>query len=171
MKFMYFKANFQTPIEDCKKQYHQLAIKYHPDRGGTEEAFVQIGKEWEWLQKHNYNIHRGLDGQIYTDEKQDVPDEVTEKYAALINALIRLDDVGIEICGTFIWLSGDTYRWRNALKALGFKWSRGKRMWYMAPTRRRARNNNWSIERIRAYHGSYVVVEGVNPSERKLLEA
>lgn len=171
MKFKYFKANWQTPIEDAKEQYKKLVIKYHPDHGGDEEAMKEINAEWAYLFKHNYNIHRNMEGQIYTDEKQDVPDEVTQKYVTLINALIRLEGVGIEICGTFIWLSGDTYRWRKAIKALGFKWSQGKKMWYMAPTKRRARNNNWSIERIRAKYGSNVLVEGAKPSERKLLVA
>ena len=172
MKFEYFKANWQTPIEDAKKQYHKLALKYHPDRGGTDEAFTQINKEWEWLQKHNYNIHRDMEGNIYVDDNQDIPDEVTEKYATLINALIRLDGVGIEICGTFIWLSGNTYEWRKPIKALGFKYSRNKKMWYMAPTKRRARNNNWSIERIRAAHGSYRVTEGVSmDDESRMLNA
>ena len=173
MKFEYFKVNFQTPIEDCKKQYHKLALKYHPDHGGTDEAFVQINKEWDWLQRHNYNIHRDMEGNIYTDDRQDMPDEVTEKFAALITALIRLDGVGIEICGSFIWLSGETYQWRDAIRALGFKWSRNKKMWYMAPTKRRARNNNWSMERIRAAHGSFVVTEAeeVDVSDRLLKAA
>lgn len=172
MQFKYFNATWQTPIEDAKKQYHKLVLKYHPDRGGSEEVMVQVNAEWDWLRKHNYNIHRDMEGQVYTDERQDVPDEVTEKYSALINALIRLDGVGIEICGSFIWLSGDTYRWKDALKALGFKWSRNKKMWYMSPTKRRGRNNNWSIERIRAAHGSYVVTEGEEASNgARLLRA
>lgn len=160
MKFEYFKATWRTPIEDCKEQYRELAMKHHPDRGGTFEAMCKVNEEWDWLSKHNYNIHRGMDGQIYTDERQDIPDEVTSKYAALINALIRLDGVGIEICGSFIWLSGDTYRWRGPIKALGFKYSRNKKMWYMAPSKRRGRNNNWSMDRIRMAHGSYTVTEG-----------
>jgi len=172
MQFKYFNATWQTPIEDAKKQYHKLVLKYHPDRGGSEEVMVQVNAEWDWLRKHNYNIHRDMEGQVYTDERQDVPDEVTDKYSALINALIRLDGVGIEICGSFIWLSGDTYRWKDALRALGFKWSRNKKMWYMSPTKRRGRNNNWSIERIRAAHGSYVVTEGEEASSAaRLLRA
>ena len=172
MKFEYFKATWQTPIEDCKEQYNQLVKKYHPDLGGDHEIMCKVNAEWDWLHKHNYNIHRGMDGQVYTDENQDIPDEVTEKFAALINALIRLDGVGIEICGSFIWLSGDTYRWRGPIKALGFKYSRNKKMWYMAPSKRRGRNNNWSMDRIRMAHGSYTITEGVeDESDMRLLRA
>lgn len=171
MKFEYFNANFQTPIEDCKKQYLKLAQKYHPDHGGSDEAMKKINDEWMWLKRNNSHIHRDMNGGIYSDETQDSPDEVTEKFASVINALIRLDGVAVEICGSFIWLSGDTYRWKDALRALGFKWSRRKRMWYMAPNKKRHYSHDWSMERIRAHHGSYVVVKPVHKDERNLLPA
>lgn len=171
MKFKYFRAGWDTPIEDAKHQYHELVLKYHPDRGGSEEAMRQVNAEWDYLRKHNYNIHRSQNGSVYTNEREDVPDEVTQRFAKIINALICLEGVTIEICGSFIWLSGDTKPWRELLKGLGFKWSGKKRMWYLAPKRKGVRNNNWSMEKIRARHGSFVVTEGVEEREVRLLMA
>ena len=171
MKFKFFHANWQTPIEDAKREYHRLVMKYHPDHGGSDEAMAQINVEWDYLYKHNYNVHRNMEGEVYTDENQDAPDDLTRKYVEIINALIKLEGVVVEICGSFIWLSGNTYEWREILKAMGFKYSRKKKMWYMAPTKRRRRSNDWSIERIRAKHGSFVVTEGMETNNFPRLKA
>lgn len=133
MKFQYFKANFQTTIEEAKRQYRKLAMKLHPDMGGSEEAMKQLNAEWEYLSRHNYNIHETAEGSTYTDWSQDVPDDVTARYAEIIEALIHMEGVIIEICGSFIWLSGNTYDHKAEIKGLGFRWAHKKRMWYLAP--------------------------------------
>ena len=42
---------FSNPetLEDLKKQYHRLAMKHHPDVGGTEQAMKEINAEYEKL--------------------------------------------------------------------------------------------------------------------------
>lgn len=171
MKFQYFKAGWDTTIEEAKRQYHKLVFEHHPDRGGSEEAMKQINAEWDYLYKHNFNIHESMSGSVYTNEQQDVPDEVTQRFAKIIEALIHLEGVGIEICGSFIWLSGETYQWKELLRGLGFKWARKKKRWFLAPQTKGKRNNDWSMERIRARHGSYVVTEAPERQERALLTA
>ena len=171
MRFEYFKADFRTPIEEIKRQYHRLVLAHHPDRGGDLRAMQKVNEEWDWLKKHNYDIHEASNGAVYTDERQVAPDDVTERFATLINALIRLDGVGIEVCGSFIWLSGNTYEWRKAIKALGFRWARRKQMWYLAPTNYRRTSGEWSMDEIRAYHGSQVVTEGFIPTVPMLKSA
>ena len=129
MQFKYFKVDWNTPIEEAKRQYHKLALEHHPDRCGNEDAIK------------------------------------------IISALVNLDGIGIEICGSFIWLSGDTYQWKELLKGLGFKWARKKKRWFLAPQRKGKRNNNWSMEKIRARHGSVVVTEAPEVQEHALLTA
>lgn len=170
MHFEYFKADFRTPIESVKKQYHKLVLENHPDRGGDEEAMKRINTEWDWLKSHNYNIHESKDGSIYTNEDQWKPDDLTERFAVLINALMRLEGVGIEICGSFIWVSGNTREYKDVLRALGLKWSRNKKMWYAAPKDWFSRGKAWSMEKIRTHHGSRVVTDGFIP-EHALLTA
>lgn len=133
MKFKYFKADHLTTIEEAKRQYHKLCVKLHPDMGGSYEKFVEMGAEWEYLQKHNYNIHETAEGSTYTDWNQETPDEVTSKFADIIEQLIHMEGVEIEICGSFIWLGGNTYDHRAEIKGMGFKWAPKKKRWYLAP--------------------------------------
>lgn len=32
MKFTYFRADHTTTIEEAKRQYHRLCLRWHPDR-------------------------------------------------------------------------------------------------------------------------------------------
>ena len=172
MRFEYFKVDFQTSIEECKRQYRKLCMRWHPDRpNGDLKAMQTVNSEWDYLQKHNYNIHEDKEGNVYTDWNQDVPDDLTMKFAAIINALIRLDGVGIEICGSFIWLDGNTYEYRKALKALGFKWASRKKKWYMAPSDYRKSTGEWSMTDIRMRYGSHVVTDGYIPQHLALKSA
>lgn len=171
MQFKYFRVDYRTSIEECKKQYRKLVFQHHPDRGGDDDAMKQVNAEWEYLRKHNFNIHMTKDGSVYTDHRQTVPDEVTEHFAAIINALVKLDGIVIEICGSFIWLSGETYEYRKALKALGFKWARRKKMWYMAPPNYRKSGPEMTMNEIRMHYGSKMVTEAVEREELPALMA
>ena len=72
MKFTYFKADHMTTIEEAKRQYHRLCLRWHPDRaGGDLEVMKVVNAEWDYLRKHNYNIHETAGGGTYTDWTQD----------------------------------------------------------------------------------------------------
>lgn len=49
MKFTYFKADHMTTIEEAKRQYHRLCLRWHPDRdGGDLEAMKAVNSEWDY---------------------------------------------------------------------------------------------------------------------------
>lgn len=37
-------------LEECKKAYRVLAVKHHPDSGGSEQKFQEIKEAWELIQ-------------------------------------------------------------------------------------------------------------------------
>jgi len=43
-------------------------------------------------------------------------------------------DITIEICGSWIWLSGDTRKYRKQFKETGFFYTYKKKMWYWRPS-------------------------------------
>lgn len=156
MQFRYFKADHLTSIEDAKKQYYKLCLRWHPDMaGGDEEAMKRINAEWDYLRKHNYNVHQSKDGGTYTDWSQDMPDDVTEQFADLVEQLIHMQGLEIEVCGSWLWVGGNTAEHKDGLKGMGMKWAPKKRRWYKAPRNwKRKHHGELSMEQIRNRFGS-----------------
>lgn len=159
MKFTYFKADHTTTIEDAKKQYYKLCLRWHPDRPNGDLATMQaINAEWDYLRKHNYNIHEASNGSVYTDWTQDVPDDVTDEFADLISQLVNMAGLEIEVCGSWLWVGGNTKEHKDALKGMGMRWASKKCRWYKAPKDwKRKAHRELSMDEIRSKFGSQTV--------------
>lgn len=159
MQFKYFKANSATTIEEAKKQYLKLCMRWHPDRpNGDLVAMQTINAEWDYLRKHNYNIHQSASGAVYTDDSQDVPDDVTTEFADIISQLVNMEGLEIEICGSWLWVGGNTKEHKDSLKGMGMRWASKKRRWYKAPKdwKRKVRRA-LEMDEIRARYGSQTI--------------
>jgi hypothetical protein len=110
--------------------------------------------------------------------------ESTDHGSELINPEIAIDDfenrlqqksefarslsgVTVELCGAWLWVSGDTYPHREALKEQGFRFSHKKRMWYFAGVPARplwARSQKeFSMPQIRETFGSEFIAQSLTP--------
>ena len=160
-KYFKFHAGQQITIEAIKRQYRKLALENHPDRGGDEATMKAINAEFDTLRKRYYNIHESQSGATYRDENQDAPDNVTANFEAIIEELLKMDGVGIEICGSFIWLDGNTYAHKMEIKALGFRWASKKKKWFLAPEGwKKLGRRELSMDEIRESYGSQRVAAG-----------
>ena len=159
MRFKYFKADHMTSIEDAKKQYYKLCMQYHPDRpNGDLKAMQAINAEWDYLKVHNYNIHDSKDGGTYTDWNQDMPDDVTSEFADIISKLVNMAGLEIEICGSWLWVGGNTREHKDSLKGMGMRWASKKRRWYKAPKDwKRKTRRELTMDEIRDKFGSQTV--------------
>lgn len=124
----YFK-NCKT-VEDVKRTYRDLAKKLHPDCGGDAEEFKRMSAEYQTAFNRLKNIHesRKEEQETYTKETAETP----EQFAEIINAIIHLDGIKIEIIGSWVWISGNTFIHKDTLKGAGFVWSKSKKAWYNA---------------------------------------
>ena len=148
-------SNPQT-VEELKKQYKKLAFEHHPDRGGNEEHMKEINAEYDKLFEQLKNTHSSPDGKTYTTKAE--TDETPEEFRAVINRLISLEGVQVEICGSWLWVSGNTYPHRETLKHLKFRFSKSKTAWYFHDTNYRKRNNkSFTLDEIRDLFGSELV--------------
>ena len=137
--------------EELKKEYKIQAKKLHPDNGGNEGAFKEMQAEFSTTWERLKNIHMNAEGETYSQETA----ETAGEYMDIIEILIHLDGVETEICGRWIWCSGETRQHKNTLKSLGFRFSRNKTAWYYhTGSYRRRHDRDYTLEDIRDMYGS-----------------
>ena len=167
---MKYFSNINT-LEELKKQYKKLAMKYHPDRpNGSEEIMKKINSEYEKMfamLKDKEEKEAKKEGKQTTSTNEKVND-----FIDIINRLININDIEIELIGSWIWLSGNTYPIRELLKELKFRWSSGKKMWYYTifsanddGNKRKYKGKQQNMGTIRAKYGSTVIKDGKNSSK------
>ena len=152
----YFK-NVST-LEELRAQYTERLKKYHPDNpNGSTEATQAINVEYSHLFKVLKNKHEStadsVDKSSYNNMKYDFAED--EQLRKALQAIIYLSDIVIEVCGSWIWISGNTYQHRTELKEHGFKYAPKKKQWYWhTETFRKKGRKPLSMDDIRNYYGS-----------------
>ena len=148
---MYFK-NPKT-LEALKKQYRELALKHHPDRGGDNEVMKIINREYDELFKRLKDVHQTKDGETYTAKNE--TSETPEQFKAIIDELMKMDNIVIEIIGCFIWVTGNTKPYKDKLKELKLQWHSKKLAWYLKPEDYRKRSHkDFELDEIREMYGT-----------------
>lgn len=121
---------FNNPetLEDLKKQYKKLAFQNHPDRGGKTSDMQEINAEYEALFSRLKDTHKNAEGEFYT--ARTATTETATEFMDIIEKLIHMEGIEIEVCGSWVWVTGDTRPHKEELKALSFRWSSNKSAWY-----------------------------------------
>lgn len=148
---MKYFVNVNT-LDELKAQYRRLAMKHHPDRGGDLETMKAINEEHDRLfdvlkKQHNANA----------DEHHQTT-ETAEEFRNILDVLLNLHGLEVELCGSWLWIGGNTREHKEALKAAGCRWSNNKKLWYW---RHPEATNSYhrgtkSISQIRNKYGSQV---------------
>lgn len=161
---MKYFTNPQT-LEELKKEYKKLVFKYHPDRpNGNTQIMQEINAEYDRLFARLKNVHKSASGETYTAKEETT--ETPEQFRTILEKLIHLDGIDIEICGTWLWITGNTYPNRDTLKELHFKYSKNKNAWYYHEEGyQKHSKKSFTLEQIRDLWGS----EKVNPTQQDKL--
>lgn len=137
-------------MEQLKKEYKRLVMLHHPDVGGDNAIMAEINgeyeKEFERLQKISSNKAEQNEG--------------INEYRDIILKLLKLSGITIEICGAWLWLSGNTKPHKDTLKLLKCMWAPKKTMWYWRPEEaacHRSRGRGQDMDAIRAKYGSHIL--------------
>lgn len=148
---MKFFATVKT-LDELKAEYRRLAMKHHPDRGGDLETMKAINAEHDRLFEILKKQHNAS-----ADEYHQTT-ETAEEFREVLNVLLKLDGLTVELCGSWLWISGNTKANKEALKAAGCRWSQNKSMWYWRHPEegRHYRKSNKSMSDIRMKYGSQV---------------
>lgn len=152
--------NNVNTLEELRKQYKELLKKYHPDNpNGSTKATQEINTEYDNLFKVLKDRHE----KKATDNTKEKTDFNNMKYdfsedaklREVLQKIVGFENINIEIVGCWIWVDGNTYEYKDSLKALGFKWAREKKKWYFHTEAFRKRSHKkLSMEDIRNYYGS-----------------
>lgn len=151
---MKYFINIKT-LDELKREYRRLSKLHHPDCGGDEEIMKVINNEHDELfevLKAQQNARADADPTGKTRRTT----ETAAEFRQIIDLLLRLDGLTVELCGSWLWISGDTKPHKEALKAAGRRWSASKKMWYWRHpeegyTRSRGKS---SMNQIRSKYGS-----------------
>ena len=132
--------------KDIATAYKNKMKEYHPDiNPAGEEMTKLINAANDALE--DYDPQKPPKGTTQANYGDDIN--------AALNAIIDLPGLEIEICGAWIWVSGDTRTHKDALKAANFKWASKKKMWNFRPAGwRSSSRGNTTMEDIRTSYGS-----------------
>lgn len=133
--------------EIVKTAYRQVSLKFHPDRNPAgHQMMILINEAREVLKEVTYPFD------YKSEESYNYGEEINEA----LNKIINLQGIVIEICGAWVWVSGNTKEHWAILKEAGFKFSAPKKMVYFRPEyaqTRRYKKDGLSMDEIRGKYG------------------
>lgn len=158
-------------LEEVKQLFKKYARDLHPDNNqdrDTTKDFQEMKKQYEEAFNRCKNTHKNAQGETYTKESNEAPEE----YASIIESLLKCKGLSIELCGSWLWITGNTKEHKDTLKALHFAWSKNKSAWYFhfEPFKKRSKKSV-SLDEIRGMYGSERFTERTNTEELKQITA
>lgn len=148
---MNYFTNCKT-LDELKAEYRRLAKQNHPDLGGSTEEMQRINaaytEAFDRLQKQHNASH----------DEWHQSTEAPEDFINIINELTKLDGLEVELCGSWLWIGGNTREHKEKLKSLGCRWCSNKKLWSWHHEEDGSRHyrGKSTIDEIRMKYGSQV---------------
>lgn len=158
---MKYFTNCRT-LEELKKEYRRLTFLHHPDRGGDTATMAAINSEYDEVFPRLKDQHNAAADEYHKTT------EAPEEFRNICEVLLHMDGLTIELCGSWLWISGDTKTHKDGLKAAGCKWASKKLMWYWHHEEDGARHSRGkrTMEQIRQKYGSEIITGTAAASNR-----
>jgi hypothetical protein len=139
-------------IEELKTRYRELCKKWHPDLGGDTAKMQEINLEYEYCLKFaRIDDRKTKQNRPLSEDEIRVEKDIME----VVQRVIVLKGLVVEVCGRWVWVTGETWNWKKQLKVLGLVWASGKKAWYWRPADARCSSRyRIPLERIREKYGS-----------------
>lgn len=113
--------------QELRVKYRELCKKYHPDVNHKTDGseMKEINSEYDELIKV-MPVEKTPEYKADNDHEYNAPDI----YRVIIEKIISIPDIQIEIIGSWLWVSGKTYEYRDIFKSFGMRYSKQKKAWY-----------------------------------------
>jgi DnaJ-class molecular chaperone len=155
-KMTYF--NNINDLQELKKAFIKWCKKLHPDNGGDSEAFKEMQNEYSKLYKHfeMFGNTSNMDRENADNSFNSSFDN--SMFSDIVSQLAGLDGLIIELVGSWLWVSGNTYPHKEVLKELKFRWSSKKQAWYFhfEPYKKKSKKS-FSLDDIKNMYGSTTI--------------
>jgi len=136
-------------VDEVKILYRSLAMQNHPDKGGSTETMQAINSEYAFA------CAKILKGDNLSDVETEAEILKAEKYREALEKIINLEGIIIELVGSWIWVTGNTYPHRAIFKQSGFIFAPKKVAWYFRTDEFKTHNRQQlSLEEIKSKYGS-----------------
>lgn len=129
-------------LDELRAEYRRLIKLHHPDVGGNAETMKAINNEYDLR---------------FDELKRGTPHagETPDAYRAAVESLLHLQGIIIELCGCWLWVTGNTYPHRATLRAAGFRFASRKKAWYWHPADAAPiGNGKKTLDQIRSKYGA-----------------
>jgi hypothetical protein len=159
MELNFFKGQNFKSAQEVKHFYYELAKKNHPDMGGSNEVMKQINAEFEFIMLKGLEAVNNMKFEDEAMKKAEVRSwQDYKEFADILSKIINLP-ISIEIIGSWVWLSGCTYDYKEVIKAAGFKFSAKKQAWYWykGMSLKSFYKGRYSMNEIRSRFGSVMI--------------
>ena len=152
---MKYFVNCKT-LDELKREYRRLAMIHHPDVGGDVETMQDINAEYDELHEVLKKAHNQQADEFHQTT------ETAEEFREIIEKLLRMHGLEVELCGSWLWIGGNTREHKDELKAAGCRWSSNKKLWYWhhAEEGRRWHKGSATMNQIRNKYGSQTFRSG-----------
>lgn len=145
-------------LKQVKAKFKELVKVHHPDLNGELEIMQVINAEYDLIIEKGlsyYHAYYKSEKSLNENANNDNLNFSVEDYIKVIKFCLD-NGLTVELCGSWLWISGDTKPCKDTLKELGCKWSISKKLWYFTDTPKRFIRSKFSMCEIRAKHGSKV---------------
>ena len=180
---LYFLANHERIIkmnyfqnchtqEEAKAEYRRLALIHHPDReGGDLRTMQEINSQYAAFiantaktSEYKRQAAAHAEGKKTAADYHNM-DDIAEELRLKIEAALNIPGINVELCGLWVWLTGETKAHREEIKAIGgFHYAPEKMAWYYpaVPSFNRQRR---TMDEIRSMHGSQAFSRTSRPDD------
>lgn len=142
--------------KEAKSLYHKLCRQYHPDLSGadTTATMQEINSEFERIFDALPKSDREADtkakdnGRANNRNGNSTTRQTAQRFMKIIEKLIHCEGLTIEIVGSWIWLSGDVYKYLRCIKQMGFLYSTKHKKFYLSDGESNRRGSKYSFEQI-----------------------
>jgi hypothetical protein len=154
-----------STLDELKQRYKMLAKVFHPDMpNGNTEIMQEINNQYDKLFPMLKNkVNKEADAEHQTTEMAD-------DYKNIITALMKLEHIQVELCGSWLWISNKMDSNEILLKKAGCGYSKNKGLWYWRPSGATHHGKSGaSIDHIRTKYGSESVWGTKTKAKKPLL--